>query len=38
LRDDGNIDNWFTCRKGSFDAPAQGYDTAKFKLVPQGLN
>ena len=21
LRDDGDIDNWFTCRKGSFDAP-----------------
>lgn len=21
LRSDGDIDNWFTCRKGSFDAP-----------------
>ncbi len=23
LRADGRIDNWFTCRKGSFDAPMQ---------------
>jgi apolipoprotein D and lipocalin family protein len=23
LRADGKIDNWFTCRKGSFDAPMQ---------------
>jgi apolipoprotein D and lipocalin family protein len=23
LRADGNIDNWFSCRKGSFDAPLE---------------
>jgi len=28
LRDDGNIDNWFTCRKKSFDAPMKRKATA----------
>jgi apolipoprotein D and lipocalin family protein len=28
LREDGNIDNWFTCRKGSFDAPLERKGTA----------
>ncbi len=29
LRDDGDIDNWFTCRKGSFSAPMKRKATAK---------
>jgi apolipoprotein D and lipocalin family protein len=28
LRSDGNIDNWFTCRKKSFDAPLKRIATA----------
>jgi apolipoprotein D and lipocalin family protein len=28
LRSDGNIDNWFTCRKKSFDAPMKRISTA----------
>ena len=33
LRADGNIDNWFTCRKKSFEAPMKRRTTAVAKVV-----
>ena len=38
LRPDGKIDNWFTCRKGSFDAPLERKATALAKVVDPATN
>jgi apolipoprotein D and lipocalin family protein len=38
LRDDGNIDNWFTCRKKSFDAPMKRLINARAKVKDQQSN
>jgi apolipoprotein D and lipocalin family protein len=38
LRDDGNIDNWFTCRKGSFDAPMKRKASALAKVDDKTTN
>jgi len=38
LRDDGNIDNWFTCRKGSFDAPMKRRASALAKIEDKTTN
>jgi len=38
LRDDGNIDNWFTCRKGSFDAPMKRKASALAKVEDKATN
>ena len=38
LRDDGNIDNWFTCRKKSFDAPLKRQATALAQVKDKTSN
>jgi apolipoprotein D and lipocalin family protein len=38
LRDDGDIDNWFTCRKGSFDAPMKRKASALATVVDKTTN
>lgn len=38
LRTDGDIDNWFTCRKGSFEAPMKRKVEALAKVVDKGSN
>jgi apolipoprotein D and lipocalin family protein len=38
LRTDGKIDNWFTCRKGSFDAPLERKATAVASVVDPSSN
>ncbi len=38
LRADGDIDNWFTCRKKSFDAPLERKATAKAVVVDKSSN
>lgn len=38
LRADGGIDNWFTCRKKSFDAPMERKATARVSVVDKQSN
>lgn len=38
LRADGRIDNWFTCRKGSFDAPLERKATAIATVTDTASN
>lgn len=38
LRADGNIDNWFTCRKKSFDAPLERQANALAKVTDKRSN
>ena len=38
LRPDGNIDNWFRCRKGSFEAPLEQKASAMAKVVDTSSN
>jgi apolipoprotein D and lipocalin family protein len=38
LRPDGDIDNWFTCRKKSFDAPLERKATARATVVDKTSN
>src|ERR1700761_2940574 len=38
LRPDGDIDNWFTCRKKSFDAPTQRLVNARAHVVDRPPN
>ncbi len=38
LRPDGDIDNWFTCRKKSFDAPMQRLVNARAHVVDRATN
>jgi apolipoprotein D and lipocalin family protein len=38
LRGDGDIDNWFTCRNKSFDAPMKRKATAKAVVVDKTSN
>lgn len=38
LRADGNIDNWFTCRKDSFDAPLERKVNALAKVTDKTSN
>jgi apolipoprotein D and lipocalin family protein len=38
LRADGDIDNWFTCRKGSFDAPMKRKATALATIKDRNTN
>lgn len=38
LRADGNIDNWFTCRKKSFDAPMKRKVTTIAKITDKTSN
>src|SRR6201996_7259345 len=38
LRADGNIDNWFTCRKKSFDAPLKRIATALATVTNKETN
>ncbi len=38
LRTDGKIDNWFTCRKGSFDAPMERKATAVASVDDKSSN
>jgi apolipoprotein D and lipocalin family protein len=38
LRPDGNIDNWFTCRKKSFDAPMERKATALATVTDKTSN
>jgi len=38
LRPDGNIDNWFRCRKGSFAAPLERKASALVKVVDKSSN
>jgi apolipoprotein D and lipocalin family protein len=38
LRSDGDIDNWFTCRKGSFDAPLKRKVNALAQVVDKQSN
>ena len=38
LRPDGNIDNWFTCRKKSFDAPLERKATALATVTDKASN
>lgn len=38
LRPDGDIDNWFTCRKKSFEAPLERKATALVKVHDRGTN
>ena len=38
LRPDGDIDNWFTCRKKSFDAPLERQATARATVVDKTSN
>lgn len=38
LRPDGDIDNWFTCRKKSFDAPMKRKATALAKVEDKQTN
>jgi apolipoprotein D and lipocalin family protein len=37
-REDGDIDNWFTCRKGSFDAPMKRRASARAKVEDKTTN
>ncbi len=38
LRTDGKIDNWFRCRKGSFEAPMERKATAVASVDDKGSN
>lgn len=38
LRTDGDIDNWFTCRKKSFDAPMKRVATARAVVDDKATN
>jgi apolipoprotein D and lipocalin family protein len=38
LRPDGDIDNWFTCRKGSFDAPMKRKANALAQVTDKTSN
>jgi apolipoprotein D and lipocalin family protein len=38
LRPDGDIDNWFTCRKKSFEAPMKRLVTTKARVVDKSTN
>jgi len=38
LRPDGRIDNWFTCRKGSFDAPLERKASAIATVTDAATN
>src|ERR1700761_1715245 len=38
LRADGDIDNWFSCRKGSFTAPMKRKVDARVKVVDKASN
>jgi apolipoprotein D and lipocalin family protein len=38
LRADGGIDNWFTCRKKSFEAPMERKATARISVVDKQSN
>jgi apolipoprotein D and lipocalin family protein len=38
LRPDGDIDNWFTCRKKSFDAPMKRIASAHARVVDKTTN
>jgi apolipoprotein D and lipocalin family protein len=38
LRADGDIDNWFTCRKNSFDAPMKRKATALASITDKASN
>ncbi|MEP7247761.1 MAG: lipocalin family protein [Gammaproteobacteria bacterium] len=38
LRPDGDIDNWFTCRKKSFDAPLERQANALAKVTDKASN
>ena len=38
LREDGNIDNWFRCRKKSFEAPLERQATALARVADKTSN
>ena len=38
LRNDGDIDNWFACRKGSFEAPLKRKVETRAKVVDKSTN
>lgn len=38
LRPDGDIDNWFSCRKNSFDAPLKRKASARASIEDKGSN